>query len=131
MPDRHGKLRIRQKHLSREFEWSFCDGATRPHARNQSVAVASSAAWGSRNFPGRTSTIATVSCVRRKTGLDVLIRVTDVQHHEDCQIIRLRLEAGSEVDLHEGKKRQMTSKTVSWDLNLSMYEFKELDHTAR
>ena len=59
------------------------------HARNQSAAVPSSAASGSRNFPGRTSTIATVSGVRRKTGIDVQIIVTTVQHHEDCQALRL------------------------------------------
>ena len=50
------------------------------HAWKQSAAVSCSAPSGSRNFPGQTSTIATVSGVRRKTGLDVQIRVTAVQH---------------------------------------------------
>ena len=50
------------------------------HARKQSAAVSCSAPSGSKNFPGQTSTIATVSGVRRKTGLDVQIRVTAVQH---------------------------------------------------
>lgn len=90
--NRHGKIEKTSNTLEQRIRVVLLVTAPQyQHARNQSAAVPSSAASGSRNFPGRTSTIATVSGVRRKTGLDVQIRVTTVQHHEDCQVLRLRL----------------------------------------
>ena len=64
------------------------------------------------SFPGRTSTIATVSGVRRKTGLDVQIRVTAVQHHEDCQVLRLRLKRYATTSVHTRLHRRQRGQRL-------------------